>query len=121
MTMPSPPATGRKPKRLWIVGGLILAALIGARFLTTGKAQDERHEKSRPVPVIAAPVVGKPMPVEITAIGHIEPIASVTVKPRIDGEITKVAVNDGQDVEAGDLLFMLDDRVEQAALAQAQA
>ncbi|MFZ1992037.1 MAG: efflux RND transporter periplasmic adaptor subunit [Alphaproteobacteria bacterium] len=123
MTMtPTPtPAAPKRFRRLWIIAALIVVALIGARFLTSGKAEDERNDKSRPVSVIAAPVVVKSMPVEITAIGHIEPIASVTVKPRIDGEITRVAVNDGQDVQAGDLLFTLDDRQAQAALAQAKA
>lgn len=120
MTITPPPATAKKVRWLWIVAGLLLIAVV-LHFLTSGHAQTERDDKSRPVPVIAAPVVVKSMPVEITAIGHIEPIASVTVKPRIDGEITKVAVNDGQDVQAGDLLFTLDDRQEQAALAQARA
>ncbi len=120
-TPPSAPPTRRRTARFLIVGGLIVVALAAAHFLTSGKAQDEKSGKDRPVPVIAAPVAVKSMPVEITAIGHIEPIASVTVKPQIDGEITKVAVKDGQDVKAGDLLFTLDDRQEQAALAQAQA
>ena len=117
---PSAPAP-KKFNRLWIVGALILIALAAAHFLTSGKAQDRKSSKERPIPVVAAPAIVKSMPVEITAIGHIEPIASVTVKPRIDGEITKVAVNDGQDVDAGTLLFTLDDRQQQAALEQAQA
>lgn len=120
-TSPSPPPAPKKFMRFWIVGGLIAVALASVHFLASGEAEDKKSEKDRPVPVIAAPAVVKSMPVEITAIGHIEPIASVTVKPRIDGQITKVAVNDGQDVDAGALLFTLDDRQEQAALAQAQA
>jgi multidrug efflux system membrane fusion protein len=121
MTITPPPQTTKKSPRPWIIAGLIVVALVVVHFLTSGRAQDDKGDKARPVPVIAAPVVVKSMPVEITAIGHIEPIASVTVKPRIDGEITKVAVKDGQDVQAGDLLFTIDDRQAQAALAQAKA
>jgi multidrug efflux system membrane fusion protein len=46
---------------------------------------------------------------------------NVAVKTRVDGQITSVAFTEGQDVKAGDLLFQIDPRPYQAALAQAQA
>jgi membrane fusion protein, multidrug efflux system len=66
-------------------------------------------------------VVARPMPVQLDNIGRVQPIASVAVKARIDGQITQVAVADGQEVKAGDLLFVLDNRQAQAALDQAEA
>jgi membrane fusion protein, multidrug efflux system len=45
----------------------------------------------------------------------------VAVKTRVDGQITGVAFTEGQDVKTGDLLFQIDPRPFQAALAEAQA
>src|SRR5690348_1936339 len=76
---------------------------------------------ARTVPVVVAEAAAKSVPVQITTIGRAQTIASVAVKSRIDGQITGVAISDGQEVKAGDVLFRLDDRPYQAALHQAEA
>jgi len=73
------------------------------------------------VPVIAAPVLRKSVPLRIETIGSVEPLASVAVKSRIDGQIMEVHFREGQDVKAGDVLFMLDRRAAEAQLRQAEA
>jgi multidrug efflux system membrane fusion protein len=73
------------------------------------------------VPVVIAPVARKPMPVRIVAIGTVQPIATVAVKSRVDGEIAEVKISDGQAVKAGDVLFVLDTRAAEAQLKQAEA
>src|SRR5262245_17793429 len=83
-------------------------------------AHDAGRE-ARPQPVLAADVLARRMPGQVDAIGRVQPIASVAVKARIDGQITQVAMADGQEVKAGDLLFVLDNRQAQAELARAQA
>ena len=45
----------------------------------------------------------------------------MTVKPRIDGQLVRVAFVEGQDVKAGQLLAEIDPRTLEAQLAQAQA
>jgi membrane fusion protein, multidrug efflux system len=110
---------------LWALGVLLLAAA-GLYYAwplgTSGHAQAVRSAReARALPVLAAEVETKPMPVEIATIGKVQPIASVAIKPRIDGQIAKAAVHDGQDVKAGDMLFLLDGRQAQAALDQALA
>lgn len=58
---------------------------------------------------------------KITLIGSLVAAESVSVRPRIDSQIIKVNVVDGQKVEKGDVLFELDDRFLQALLAQLEA
>jgi membrane fusion protein, multidrug efflux system len=71
--------------------------------------------------VIADVVVEMDAPIEVTAIGTVQPIAAVMVKSRIDGEITQVHFDEGQEVKEGDLLFSLDNRAARAQLQQSEA
>jgi membrane fusion protein, multidrug efflux system len=84
-----------------------------------GAAAAERG--ARPVPVRTAVVEARPMPVRVEVIGSVEPLATVTVKSRIDGLIVDVGFAEGEFVEAGHVLFRLDDRAPRAQLAQAEA
>ena len=72
------------------------------------------------VPVAVAAVERKEMPIQIQAIGTVEAYAVVSVKAQVGGELMKVHVKEGQDVRKGDLLFSIDPRTYEAALAQAQ-
>ena len=56
-----------------------------------------------------------------SAVGWIEPMASVVVRPRIDGVITEQLARDGQVVKAGDVLYRLDDRELRAQIARDEA
>ena len=114
-------------RRILLAFAVVLLAAGGLwyawSFESSGPAQAARTAgpSARALPVLAAEVATRPMPVEIATIGSVQPIASVAVKPRIDGQIVKVAVQDGQEVKAGDVLFVLDSRQAQAALDQALA
>jgi multidrug efflux system membrane fusion protein len=74
-----------------------------------------------PVPIAVGKVVQKPMPVEVQAIGTVEPARTVTVRAQITGELTSVNFKEGDDVQAGQVLFSLDRRPFEAALKQAEA
>jgi multidrug efflux system membrane fusion protein len=54
-------------------------------------------------------------------VGTVEAIDSVAVKSLVDGQLLDVHVKDGDAVKRGELLFTIDSRPAQAALAQAQA
>ncbi len=73
------------------------------------------------VPVTVAKVQQKNVPLNVRAIGNVEPISSVTVRPQIGGVLQKVNFKEGQEVKKGDLLFEIDPRPLQAQLLQAQA
>jgi len=61
------------------------------------------------------------MPVILTALGTVTPLAIVTVKTQISGQLVEVAFKEGQFVNKGDFLAQIDPRPYQVALAQAQA
>jgi len=74
-----------------------------------------------PVPVEVAHVVQKNLPERIDAVGTVEAINSVAVKSRVDGQLLESYVRDGDNVHKDQLLFKIDPRPAQAALAQMQA
>lgn len=74
-----------------------------------------------PVPVEVAAAETRTMPVEMKAIGTVEPLASVQLKSKVQGEILQVHFADGAPVAAGDVLFSIDPRTFDAALKRAQA
>ena len=104
-----------------MIAGVLIAALALGACSDRNGAQAEAKKSPPTVPVLVAQVVEKSMPLRLHAIGNVETIASVAVKARVDGQIMRVHVRDGQDVAAGDLLFQLDPTPYQSLLEQAQA
>lgn len=72
------------------------------------------------VPVLAAVVEQKDVPLQVRAIGSVEAYSNVSVKTQITGELTGVFFKEGQDVKKGQLLFTLDKRPFEAAVKQAE-
>jgi multidrug efflux system membrane fusion protein len=73
------------------------------------------------VPVTVARVEQRPVPYEIVATGTVEPRQTVAVRSQVTGVLTRVAFREGDDVQAGQVLFQIDPRPFQAALDQARA
>ena len=61
------------------------------------------------------------VPVTTTLPGRVTASATAQVRPQVGGIITSVAVQQGQPVQAGELLFVIDDKNYQAEVAVAQA
>lgn len=74
----------------------------------------------RPIPVQVMPVVQKTMPIYLTELGTVTAYNTVTIKSRVDGQLIRVNVREGQAVRQGQLLAEIDPAPYQAALAQAQ-
>src|SRR4051812_20981088 len=55
------------------------------------------------------------------AVGRIEASTTVDIRSRVTGYLDKVAFKEGSAVKKGDLLFQVDDRLQRAELAKAQA
>jgi multidrug efflux system membrane fusion protein len=72
-----------------------------------------------PVSVITA--VREVLPVEVTAVGTVEPFRTVQVKSQVAGELVGVRFTEGGFIRQGDLLFEIDPRPYREALHQAEA
>ena len=111
-------------KRQWLIGGAALA-LVGiavlARGFWTTDGVAARQSEARPVPVETAVAGRKTMPVRLTALGNVTPVASVAIKTQVDTTITEVHFRDGASVQKGDLLFTLDCRQIEADMKRVQA
>jgi multidrug efflux system membrane fusion protein len=76
--------------------------------------------KPRTIPVVAATAHTGNMPVYLEGLGNVTPFNTVTVRPRIDGQLIAVTFREGQFVHKGDLLAEIDPRPFQVALSQAE-
>ncbi len=107
-------------KTFWIIIAIILLALF-VWWLLPGKSRDlGRMGMGGPQPVGVAVAERGPIDVTLNALGNVTPLATVTVRPQVSGQIIKFAFQEGQMVKAGDLLAVIDPRSFQAALEQAR-
>ncbi|MFZ4774201.1 MAG: efflux RND transporter periplasmic adaptor subunit [Terrimicrobiaceae bacterium] len=90
-------------------------------LVACGRSASQKSPAIPPAPVEVAVVETRTLPIEMKAIGAVEPIASVQLKSKVQGEILEVHFADGAPVKAGDLLFSIDPRPFQAALKRAEA
>jgi membrane fusion protein, multidrug efflux system len=121
---PSPIERTAWPRRLLSGAARAGAAtwlLLALATAACSKAQPATRGGPPPVPVLAAKVERKAVPVSFRAIGHVEAIETVGIKARAGGELEKVWFEEGKTVHAGDALFSIDPRQYQASLDQATA
>src|SRR5262249_56844319 len=100
-----------------VTAGLALTGWSGDK----AECKQSQQQRRPPVPVTIASVERKTVPLEIRAIGSVEAYSVVAVKAQVGGELVRVHIKEGQDVHKGDVLFTIDPRPLQAALAQAAA
>jgi membrane fusion protein, multidrug efflux system len=107
-------------KRSCAQAALVVASL--AALLWAGCAtKTAQTAPSFTVPVTVAKALEKTVPIELTAIGSADAYSNVSIKAQVNAVLDEVHIKEGQFVQKGDLLFTLDARPFEAALAQAQA
>ena len=112
-------ASRRRPRWLLHAGWLLLAVLLAlgawrlirhpAPPLATGPAG---------VPATTVQVASETVPIARSGVGTVLPVASVTVRTRVDGQLDSVEFKEGQDIKAGQVLVRIDPRTFQAQLEQ---
>ena len=94
---------------------LVAAALAG------GCSQSAKKQAAG-APVLVAKAIETNVPVEIDPppVGHVTPVSTVTIHSQIGGFISEVHFKEGSEVKSNALLFTIDPRPSQAALARAR-
>ncbi|MBA2435391.1 MAG: efflux RND transporter periplasmic adaptor subunit [Verrucomicrobiota bacterium] len=107
-------------KRLYLIAGLV--GLVLVFFLIRAFVDEPKKPAERPPrPVSVAKVVTRDVPLYLDEIGTCAASASVQVQAQVDGRILERHFQDGVEVKKGDLLFTIDPRPYEAALAAAKA
>jgi multidrug efflux system membrane fusion protein len=101
---------------------LRLGCFVGIAVITAAAACSKPPAQSAPpVPVQVASVSMISAPLTLEANGAVEPMQTVSVLAQIGGTLDTVMFNEGDEVQAGQVLFKLDPRPFGAALRQAEA
>jgi len=102
----------------------LLAAVVAAALVLGGceKGGQQAPAMARPpARVTAAAAVTRDVPVYLEEIGRTVPVEMVSIVPQVGGKVVAAHVNDGDYVKKGQLLFEIDPRPFDAALASANA
>jgi membrane fusion protein, multidrug efflux system len=99
----------------------MMAGILAAVLLAGCMTKTAQTAPNFTVPVTVAKAVQKTVPIELTAIGSADAYSNVSIKAQVNAVLEEVHIKEGQFVQKGDLLFTLDARPFEAALAQAQA
>jgi len=119
-------SSGPRRSRLkaFLIGILILLAIGAAAWYLTPNATQTgragRFNPNAPMPVVGKAAATGDMPVVLTGLGTVTPLATVTVKTQINGYLAKIDFQEGQMVKPGDLLAEIDSRPYEVALEQAE-
>lgn len=101
---------------------VLVAVAVGlALYLTLGQRKVNPPSAPRAVPVSVVKVRQQDVPHYLSAIGAVQSLHSVVIRPQLEGVLTRLLVKEGQWVNKGDLLATLDDRSIRASLDQARA
>ena len=122
--------------RLWKIVLLVVAVLVlvfvGLRLAGGGKkeaaggppASGERggpKADAGPVPVTVVEAQRQDVPVYASALGTVSAMNTVTVSPQIGGQLMSLNFREGQEVQKGDVLAVIDPRSAQASYDEAAA
>lgn len=128
-TSPRRPSNSNEPRKksrfwVWLIGLFVLALsgyfLIQRNKQNPAAAKPAARPAARPTPVVTATAARGSMGVYLNGLGLATAFNTVTVRSRVDGELIKVAFEEGQLVHAGDLIAKIDPRPYQVQLEQAE-
>lgn len=100
---------------------ILRSAVIVALLVSVSCSEKKEARRDETVPVTVAQAVQKDVPLQLTAIGNVQPLSTVSVRALASGQLVRVWFREGEDVAKGQMLFTIDPRPYQASLRQAQA
>ena len=111
-------------KRLAVFAAAAIGFALAGEFYMGRAAQPSAAQEARPVP--AVPVVVRTLAARRIRLwsefsGRLHAVDIAEIRPEVAGRITEVRFEDGQQIKAGDILFVIDPRPYEAAAARAEA
>jgi membrane fusion protein, multidrug efflux system len=107
---------------LFALLALVLLGFAAWRLLAPiGSAGEHSRQAVQAQPVGAARIVAGELPVVLSGLGTVTPLATITVQTQINGQLMSVGFKEGQIVQKGAFLAQIDPRPYQAALDLAEA
>lgn len=118
---PSPRRSG--PRVVLTLAALAagVAVWYGTRHAEQGASAAPSAPGRGPVPVVVAEAVARDVPIWLRGLGTVRAWNTVSVRPKVGGELVSLAFEEGQHVEAGALLAQIDPRPFEIARDQAAA
>ena len=118
----------RRSRTRWLIGLIVVLLGVGAVWYwqthhapqTAGRGAPGRGAQTAAQPVGAETIGTGDIRIILNELGTVTPLANVTVKTQINGQLTAVGFQEGQNVKVGDFLAQIDPRPYQVALEQAQ-
>lgn len=90
-------------------------------FSVSGDSGISYAQKEQAVPVNIEKAIQKSVPILIRTFGNVEAYATISVKAKVEGELTEVFFQEGEDVHEGETIFTIDPRPYEASLKEAEA
>jgi multidrug efflux system membrane fusion protein len=102
---------------------ILIPVLAAAALLVNGCSGGPPEGTGGGAPVLVAQAVVTNVPVQINPppVGHVLPYSTVTIRPQVGGLLQKIHFQEGAEVKSNALLFTIDPRSAQAALARDRA
>ena len=123
-----------KPSSHILAGRILACACLALIFSGCGNSSADSKQKGgggggkggagrgqMTIPVAVAKAEVRDMPVRLNGLGSVDAFNTVAVKSRLDGQLIRVNVKEGQEVKQGELLAEIDPRPYEVQLSQAQA
>lgn len=116
----------------WILYGIVILVVAVGVWRFSQREERENGRRAGPNPAWAGTADSPAMPVRISraerrdlpvhlkAIGTVTPLNTVTVRSRVDGQLLRIAFEEGARVKAGDLLAEIDPEPYRIRLAEVE-
>src|ERR1700683_5090012 len=109
------------PRRYAAISLFLLLSLAWLGCGGDPKPNSARANTTPSVPVSVSTAERRDMPYYLTGLGSVTAFYTVNLKSRVDGQLNAVNFTEGQFVNKGDLLAVIDPRPYQVVLDQSQA
>jgi membrane fusion protein, multidrug efflux system len=104
---------------------LVIVAIIGYRLYSSSAAGLRRgagaHDDSAPVAVTVVPVAREDVPIYLDALGTVQALNTVTVRPQVAGQLMSLSFKEGQEIKKDSVIAVIDPRTYQGLVDQAVA